>query len=101
LKVAQAAIGAAGADGRAVVVVIARRKDQQVLLRALPALQHPITLALVGINCDAELAQALAEVPARHRIVFVPFTERPLAFYRFATVAALPSRIEGLSQALL
>jgi glycosyltransferase involved in cell wall biosynthesis len=40
-------------------------------------------------------------VPARHGIVFVPFTERPLAFYRFATVAALPSRIEGLSQALL
>jgi glycosyltransferase involved in cell wall biosynthesis len=31
----------------------------------------------------------------------VPFTERPLAFYRFATLAALPSRIEGLSQALL
>jgi glycosyltransferase involved in cell wall biosynthesis len=40
-------------------------------------------------------------VPDRHRIVFVPFTERPLAFYRFATLAALPSRIEGLSQALL
>jgi glycosyltransferase involved in cell wall biosynthesis len=33
--------------------------------------------------------------------VFVPFTERALAFYRFATIAALPSRIEGLSQALL
>jgi glycosyltransferase involved in cell wall biosynthesis len=35
--------------------------------------------------------------------VFVPFTEPPrtLAFYRFATIAALPSRIEGLSQALL
>ena len=40
-------------------------------------------------------------MPARHRIVLVPFTERPLAFYRVATIAALPSRIEGLSQALL
>jgi glycosyltransferase involved in cell wall biosynthesis len=33
--------------------------------------------------------------------VFVPFTERPLAFYRLASLAALPSMIEGLSQALL
>ena len=42
-------------------------------------------------------------MPDRRRIVFVPFTEPPraLAFYRFATLAALPSRIEGMSQALL
>ncbi len=34
-------------------------------------------------------------------MVYVPFTERPLAFCRLATVSALPSRIEGLSIALL
>jgi glycosyltransferase involved in cell wall biosynthesis len=84
-----------------VVVVVARRKDQQILLRALPALERPVTVAFVGIRSDDELAAAQAEVPTRHHIVYVPFTERPLAFYRFATVAALPSRIEGLSQALL
>jgi glycosyltransferase involved in cell wall biosynthesis len=98
LAAAQAAIGNAG---RPVVVVVARRKDQQVLLRALPALERPVTVAFVGIRPDDELAAAQAAVPDRHRIVFVPFTERPLAFYRFATIAALPSRIEGLSQALL
>src|ERR1700752_2573273 len=86
---------------RPVVVVVARRKDQQILLRALPALERPVTVAFVGIRPDDELAAAQAEIPARHHIVYVPFTERPLAFYRFATVAALPSRIEGLSQALL
>ncbi len=90
-----------GDASRPVVVVVARRKDQQILLRALPALTRPITLAFVGIRPDQELAAARAAVPDRHRIVFVPFTERPLAFYRFATLAALPSRIEGLSQALL
>jgi glycosyltransferase involved in cell wall biosynthesis len=90
-----------GDSGRPVVAVIARRKDQQILLRALPALQRPVTVAFVGIHPDEELAAAQAAVPDRHRIVFVPFTERPLAFYRFATLAALPSRIEGLSQALL
>lgn len=98
LAVAQLALGDAG---RPVVVVVARRKDQHILLRALPALERPVTVALVGIRPDAELAAAETAVPARHRIVFVPFTERPLVFYRFATVAALPSRIEGLSQSLL
>ncbi|MEX2155416.1 MAG: glycosyltransferase family 4 protein [Gemmatimonadales bacterium] len=96
---ARAALGTS--DGRAVVVVVARRKDQQVLLHALPALEWPVTVALVGIRPDRELLAAQAAVPPRHRVVFVPFTERPLAFYRLATVAALPSRIEGLSQALL
>jgi L-malate glycosyltransferase len=92
-----------GDSGRPVILVVARRKDQPVLLRALPALGRPVTVAFVGIRPDAELEAAHAAVPDRHRVVFVPFTEPPraLAFYRFATVAALPSRIEGLSQALL
>jgi glycosyltransferase involved in cell wall biosynthesis len=88
-------------DGRPVVVVVARRKDQDVLLVALRRLERPILLALVGITVDARLAPLAAAVPPRHTVVFVPFTERPLAFYHHAHVAALPSRIEGLSQALL
>lgn len=98
LAAAQVALGD---SGRPVVAVVARRKDQHILLRALPALERPVTVAFIGIHPDAELMAAQAAVPERHRIVYVPFTERPLAFYRFATVAALPSRIEGLSQALL
>ena len=100
LAAAQAALGG-GDSGRPVVAVVARRKDQHILLRALPALERPVTVAFIGIHPDAELMAAQAAVPERHRIVYVPFTERPLAFYRFATVVALPSRIEGLSQALL
>src|SRR2546427_2360802 len=92
---------ALGNSGRPVVAVVARRKDQQILLRALPALERPVTVAFVGIRPDDELSRAQAAVPERHRVVFVPFTERPLAFYRLATIAALPSRIQGLSQALL
>lgn len=88
-------------DARPVVVVVARRKDQDVLLAALPRLERPITLALVGITADAVLTPLAAAVPPRHTVVFVPFTERPLAFYHHAHAAALPSRIEGLSQALL
>src|SRR5437870_11630245 len=78
LALAQEAVGNAGLP---VVAVVARRKDQQILLRALPALERPITVVFVGIRPDEELTRAAAAVPARHRIVLVPFTERPLAFY--------------------
>src|SRR6266853_1895726 len=40
-------------------------------------------------------------VLARRKDQYVPFTDRPLAFCRLAAVSALPSRIEGLSIALL
>jgi glycosyltransferase involved in cell wall biosynthesis len=100
LAQARAALADSG-QGRPVVVVVARRKDQEILLRALPALEPAVTVAFVGIRQDEDLAKAQAGVPARHHIAYVPFTDRPLAFYRLATLAALPSRIEGLSQALL
>ena len=99
LTAARAALGDVG--GRPVILVLARRKDQDILLKALGALQHPLVIACVGIEGDAELRALERAAPARHRVVFVPFTERPLAFCRLATVSALPSRIEGLSIALL
>src|SRR6266542_6535795 len=99
LAAARAALGAT--NGRPVVAVVARRKDQHVLLGALPRVERPVVLALVGIEADERLRGLADAAPSRHRVVLVPFTERPLAFYHLASVAALPSRIEGLSQALL
>ena len=99
LTTARAALG--DLAGRPVVLVLARRKDQDVLLRGLAALERPVVVACVGVERDAELGAAERTVPARHRVVFVPFTDRPLAFARLADVSALPSRIEGLSIALL
>src|SRR5438874_1274381 len=72
-----------------------------VLLRSLAALERPVVVACVGVEPDAELRAAEQTVPARHRVVYVPFTDRPLAFCHLARVSALPSRIEGLSIALL
>src|SRR5438309_488870 len=87
--------------GRPVVLILARRKDQHVLLRSLAALERPVVVACIGIERDAELGAAERTVPTRHRVVYVPFSDRPLAFCRLAAVSALPSRIEGLSIALL
>lgn len=96
---AVAALGDTG--GRPVIVILARRKDQHVLLRALESVERPVVLACVGIEPDDQLRALASRLPPRHRAVFVPFTDEPLAFYRLATLAALPSRIEGLSLALL
>src|SRR6059036_1706712 len=99
ITAARAALG--DLAGRSVVLILARRKDQHVLLRGLAAVERPVVVACVGIESDADLRAAERTVPTRHRVVYVPFTDRPLAFGRLAAVSALPSRIEGLSIALL
>ncbi len=99
LESAAAALG--DTAGRPLIVVLARRKDQHILLEALQHVDHPVVIACVGIEPDQQLSALGEQVPSRHRIVYVPFTDCPMAFYRLATIAALPSRIEGLSLALL
>lgn len=99
LAAARAALGDIG--GRRVVAIVSRRKDQQVLLAGMAGVEQPTLVACVGVEPDAELQARAADLPSRHRVVFIPFVPRPLAFYRLADVAALPSRIEGLSQTLL
>src|SRR6266513_5165202 len=99
LAAARARLGEVG--DRPLGVVVSRRKDQDVLLRALPLVERPVAIACVGLDPDAELLALTRAVPERHRVAFVPFVEQPLAFYHLAAFAALPSRIEGFSQALL
>src|SRR5213592_4476605 len=99
LTAARAALGDPG--GRPVVAIVSRLKDQHVVLQALPRVARGVVVACVGVEPDGRLRALVQSVPARHRVVFVPLIDRPLAFYHLAAMAALPSRIEGLSQALL
>jgi glycosyltransferase involved in cell wall biosynthesis len=99
VALATAALG--DSQGRPVIVVLARRKDQHILISGLTWLARPVVVLCVGIEPDAEIWARLKAVPERHRVAFVPFTNAAQAFYRLATVAALPSRIEGLSLSLL
>src|SRR6266702_2577412 len=100
LAAARATLGDVG--GRSVLAVVSRLKDQHVLLQALALIERPVLVAFVGVEPDARLRALADAVPPRHRVVFVPLSERPaLPFYHLATAAALPSRIEGLSQSLL
>src|SRR5438128_3873328 len=65
LTAARAALG--DVAGRPVVAVVARRKDQDVLLRALPAVEQPLLLALVGLEADERLRSPAASPAAPHR----------------------------------
>ena len=85
---------------RRTVGVVARRKDHDVLLRALALLERPVTLTLLGVEPDAELL-ALAAAAPWHTVRCVPFRPDVLPFYRIFDLVVLPSRGEGLSQALL
>ncbi len=85
---------------RPTVGVVARRKDQDVLLRALASVRQPVTVTLVGAEPDPELVALAGAVP-RHGVRWLPFRPDLLPFYRLFDVVVLPSRAEGLSQALL
>ncbi len=85
---------------RPTVGVVARRKDQDVLLRALALVRQPVTLALLGLGSDPRLA-ALAAAAPQHEVRCIPFRPDVLPFYRLFDAVVLPSRSEGLSQALL
>lgn len=96
-----AALAVEGLDGRAVVLVVARRKDQHILLKALQRVQHPVALVCAGIEADDVLRPLADRLPARHMVRFLGLVQEPLPLYRHAQLTALPSRIEGLSQTLL
>ncbi len=97
---AEARAAAGWAPERPTIGVVSRRKDQAVLLRALPLVAAPATVVLLGIGPDAELEALAAAAPA-HRVAFVPFRRDVLPFLALFDVVALPTSGEGLPRALL
>lgn len=81
--------------------IVARGKDQLVVLRALPRVRTPVRLVLAGVDPGGPIARAAREVAPPHAAIVVPFTEEVRPLYDLLDAVLLPSRIEGLSQALL
>jgi len=97
----EAAGRAIGAQpGRPVIGVVARRKDQDVLVRALRHVPVGVTLCCIGFEAEDRLRRLAADV-VPHRVTFLPFVRAVRPFYDWFDVAALPTRHEGLSQAIL
>jgi glycosyltransferase involved in cell wall biosynthesis len=86
---------------RRTVGIISRPKDQVVILRALERVRTPMRLVLAGIDPAGPLGAMAARVGAPHTVVCLPFTSDVRGLYELLEVVLLPSRLEGLSQALL
>jgi glycosyltransferase involved in cell wall biosynthesis len=87
---------------RRTIGIVARPKDQEVVLRALQSVRTPVRLVLAGVEPQSRLGQlAAGSVGPRHAVVCLPFTAEVRPLYDLLDLAMLPSHSEGLSQALL
>ncbi|HEV8453844.1 MAG TPA: glycosyltransferase family 4 protein [Gemmatimonadales bacterium] len=86
---------------RRTIGIVSRPKDQEIVLRALDQVTVPVRLVLAGVEPNGPLGRLAERAPARHAAVCVPFTPDVRALYELLELVLLPSRSEGLSQALL
>jgi glycosyltransferase involved in cell wall biosynthesis len=86
---------------RRTVGIVARLKDQEVVLRALDRVRTPVRLVLAGVAPAERFRSLSAAVPERHVVVHVPFSPDIRPLYELLDLVLLPSRMEGLSQGLL
>jgi L-malate glycosyltransferase len=86
---------------RRTIGIVARAKDQKVVLRALGRVRTPVRLVLAGVDPDGPLGTMAREVRPPHAAVCLPFAPDVRPLYELLEVVLLPSRIEGLSQSLL
>ncbi|HSB54177.1 MAG TPA: glycosyltransferase family 4 protein [Gemmatimonadales bacterium] len=86
--------------GRRTVGIVARHKDQQVVLAALARVETPVRLVLSGLSPEA-LALPLPAIPERHAVVRLPFDPEVRPLYDLLEVALHPSRWDALPQAVL
>lgn len=86
---------------RPTVGIVARLKDQSVVIRALEQLTTPVRLVLAGVDPASRVAAQAKQSPRRHKVVCLPFTPDIRPLYDLLELVLLPSRSEGLSQGLL
>lgn len=81
--------------------IVARPKDQRVVLEALRLVRTPVRLVLAGVDPASALGAVARGVAPPHAVVCLPFTPEVAPLYRLLDLALLPSRMEGFSQSLL
>jgi glycosyltransferase involved in cell wall biosynthesis len=87
--------------GMRTIGIVARPKDQIVVLEALALVRTPVRLVLAGVDPGGPIGRAARRVAAPHAVVCLPFATDVRPLYELLEVAMLPSRTEGLSQSLL
>lgn len=85
---------------RRTVGIIARPKDQAVVLEALTRILTPVRLVLAGLS-GAALTAPLPPIPERHVVVRLPFDPAIRPLYESIDIVLHPSRWDALPQAVL
>jgi glycosyltransferase involved in cell wall biosynthesis len=85
---------------RRLVGIVARPKDQDLVLAALPLVRTPIRLVLAGLSGEA-LTRPLPPIPDRHVVVRLPFLPDVRPLYDLLEVVLHPSRWDAFPQAVL
>ncbi|HSE69055.1 MAG TPA: glycosyltransferase family 4 protein, partial [Gemmatimonadales bacterium] len=85
---------------RRTILIAARRKAQDVVLRALQSVTTPVRLVMAGAGENA-FSHLIAKVPDRHAVLSFNFERDIRPLYELAELVLLPTWDEGLSQALL
>lgn len=88
-------------EGRFVIGVVARLKDQDLLLDALARFPADITVLFLGIGAEPRLLERARALGLAHDLRFLGFRDDPLPFYPLFSVMVLPSSIEGFSLSIL
>jgi glycosyltransferase involved in cell wall biosynthesis len=88
-------------SSRRTIGIVARPKDQEVVIRALDQVRAPVRLVLAGVDPASSVGRMGARAPERHAVVCLPFTPDVRPLYELLELVLLPSRMEGLSQGLL
>jgi glycosyltransferase involved in cell wall biosynthesis len=86
---------------RRTIGIVARPKDQDVVIRALDRVRVPVRLVLAGVDPSTGIGRLAARAPDRHAVVCLPFTPDIRPLYNLLELVLLPSRMEGMSQGLL
>lgn len=89
-----------GDDARRTIGVVARPKDQWVVVEALPRVATPVRLVLAGLDGDM-LTRPLPPLPPRHAVVRLPFRYDTRPLYELLELVLHPSRWDALPQAVL
>ena len=85
---------------RRTVAIVARPKDQWVVVESLALVRTPVRLVLAGLDGDM-LTRPLPPLPSRHAVVRMPFRYDTRPLYELADLVLHPSRWDALPQAVL
>lgn len=99
VRAARASLGIG--EAKRVVGMMARKKSQADLFRAMKSVEREATILLLGIDRDDELEALRESLRLPHRVIYGGFRLDVIPYYRLLDVFVLPSVIEGYSLSIL